>query len=315
MFGFVARRILATIPILLFVSVATFLLIHLSPGDPAVKAAGGMQATPEAIAIARERLGLNKPLVTQYLDWMSGLVRGDLGRSLFKPMSVSSAIAERFTITLSLTVCAIFIAVVLALVAGLLAASRPDGIVDRIVTPVSSLGIAAPNFFIGMLLVLAFSLHFGWFPAVGYVPFTEDPIEWLRHLALPSFALGVAVAAELARHLRASLRDVLQTDYVRTAVAKGLRARSVLTKHALKNAGIPVITVLGIHIGHLLGGTVVIESVFGIQGLGSLAVTAVFDRDYTMIQGITIVTVLFVVVVNLLVDLSYAVLNPRVRPH
>lgn len=311
---FFLRRLVAALPVLVFVSIVVFLLINISPGDAAIRAAGGIESTPESLALAREKLGLDKPLPVRYWDWAQGLAQGELGSSLFKPVTVTDMIVTRLPVTMSLAIGASIIGVTIAIIAGLLSALRPDSIIDRIVTLGASVGIAAPSFFVGLMLILVFSLRFDFFPAVGYVPFTQDPMTWLRHLVLPSVALGTPLAAELARHLRASLRDVMQSDYVRTAVAKGMPAVRVTLKHALKNASIPVVTVMGLQFGRLLGGTVVIERVFAIRGLGDLIVTSVFDRDYPVIQGVALFTVVIVLFVNFLVDISYAFLNPRVRP-
>lgn len=310
---FFARRLLAVVPTLLLVSFIVFLLVHLSPGDPAVRAAGGQDATPEAIAAARERLGLNDPFLVQYGNWMLSLLQGDLGTSLFSSQKVTEAILPRLPVTLSLTLGAAIVAVLLSIPIGTIAALRSGGLSDRMVMLGASLGIAMPNFFIGLLLVLGFALSAGWLPATGWVAFSDSPGGWISHMILPSVTLGIAVAAELARHLRASLRDVLDQDYVRTASAKGLSSVKVVGKHGLKNAAIPVVTVFGLQVQHLLGGTVVVEQIFGLPGLGSLAVQAVFDRNYTVIQGIAVVTVLIVLIINFLVDLSYAYLNPRIR--
>lgn len=311
---FFVRRLVATIPILVLVSIIVFLLVHISPGDPAVRAAGGIDASAEAIASARERLGLNDPFLVQYGRWALGLVQGDLGTSLFSSQRVVDAIVPRLPITLSLTLGAILVALCIAIPAGTIAALRPGGWVDRVVMLGASLGIAMPSFLIGLLLILVFALRVGWLPATGYVPFGDDPVAWLRHMVLPALTLGVAVAAELSRHLRASLRDVLHQDYVRTAVAKGLPALKVIGKHALKNASIPVVTVLGLQVRALLGGTIVVEQVFGLPGFGTLAVQAVFDRNLTIIQGIAVTAVVIVLITNFLVDISYAWLNPRIRP-
>lgn len=309
-----ARRVVISLPILVLVSLVVFLMLHVTPGDPAREVAGGMEATQEQVDAARERLGLDEPIVTQYASWVGGMLTGDLGTSFLNSQSVTSAIWSRLPITLSLTVGAMFVALVIAVPAGILAALRHGGWVDRTVMIFTASGIAMPSFFIGLLLVLFLALNNNWFPATGYVGFSDDPMLWLKHITLPATTLGIAVSAELARYLRASLRDVLDQDYVRTARAKGMPTYKVVGKHALKNAAIPVVTVMGLQVRFLLGGTIVVEQVFGLQGLGALAVKAVFDRDFPIIQGIAMTTVVIVLLVNLLVDMSYAYLNPRVRP-
>lgn len=314
MITFLARRLFISIVTLVIVTFIVFLMVHLAPGDPAVRAAGGVEASPEAIDAARERLGLNDSFITQYSDWMGGLVTGDMGTSLFSSASVADAIWTRLPVTLSLTLGATLVSLLIALPAGIIAAVRSGSWVDRAVTAAASLGIAAPNFFIGLLLIEFLAVDLGWFPAIGYTSPSESFTGWVHGLTLPSITLGVAVAAEVARHLRASLRDILHQDYVRTATAKGLPPTRVIGKHAMKNAAVPVATVLGLQVRRLLGGTIVVESIFDIPGLGSLAVSAVFGRDLPMIQGIAVATVVIVVLVNLAVDILYLYLNPKMRP-
>lgn len=212
-----------------------------------------------------------------------------------------------------MTGAAVFFSLIVAVPMGLLAARRPGGVVDRLSTGVATVGIALPSFWVGMVLIILFALRLGWFPPVGYVSFGDDPLGWARHMVLPAIALGTAAAAETTRQLRGAMLDVLDSDYVRTARSKGMRGRTVLYKHALKNAGSPVLTVIGLQVTFLLGGSVIIEQMFAIPGLGSLAVTAVLARDIPMIQGVVLVAVVVSVVVNLLVDLAYAWLNPKVR--
>ena len=313
MWQFARRRLTTAIPLLVIVSFIVFFLLHLSPGDPAARAAGGSDALPADIIAARERLGLNEPLHIQYLEWLRGLVVLDLGTSLFSSRPVTEAIASALPVTLSLTFGAVVVALLIAIPTGILAARRQGGALDRLIMIGASLGIALPNFFVGLMLVLVFALTVRWFPATGYVDLLTDPWRWLQHMTLPWIALGIAVAAELARHLRGALRDVLSQDYVRTAYAKGLPGRLAIGKHGLKNAAIPVVTVLGLQIRALLGGVVVIEQVFSLPGLGSLAVHAVFNHDYPIVQGVAMVSVAIVLIVNWVVDLSYGYFNPRVR--
>lgn len=309
---FFLRRLVATLPVLLIVAFGVFLLLHLSPGDPAV-AILGVDATAEELEAVRERLGLNDPFVVQFGVWASQTLRGDLGTSLFSSQAVTDAIKPRLPITLSLTLGAVLVALLIAIPSGIFAATRPNTRADRAVMLGASLGISMPNFLVGFLLIHFVSLRLGWLPASGYVAFGVDPTLWLRHMILPSVTLGVAVAAELSRHLRGSMRDVLHQDYIRTAEAKGLSRLSVVAKHALKNASIPVVTVLGLQVRALLGGTIVVEQVFGIPGFGTLAVQSVFNRNFPLVQGIALTAVVIVLVTNLIVDMSYAWLNPRIR--
>ena len=312
MIRFVVRRLVTAVPTLFLISVIIFSLVQLTPGDPAVTIAGP-DASGEQVEAIRERLGLNEPVVEQYLGWARGAVTGDLGGSLLNGVDVVDSIMFRLPITLSLAGLALLISLLIAVPAGTIAAIRSGGWLDRSIILFTSAGIAIPSFAVGLILVYVFALRYGWFPATGYVPFEESPAEWLRRLLLPAIALGVAVAAELTRYLRASLRDVLQSDYVRTARAKGLTPWKVIGKHGLKHASIPVITVLGLQAGRLLGGVVVIEQVFGIPGVGSLAVAAAFARDYPMIQGVALLAGVIVLVVTMLVDLSYSYFDPRIR--
>jgi peptide/nickel transport system permease protein len=313
MASFIGRRLIMIVPILFVDSIVVFLLTSLSPGSAARQLAGGADASPEAIAIATKQLGLDKPLLDQYWSWLAGAVHGHLGQSFFQPESVQSIILARLPVTLSIAIGSMIVGVAIALVAGLLAAAKPDGKIDRCVTIAASFGIATPDFFIALLLVLVFAVKFKVFPAIGYVPLTQNPGLWFTHLVLPWLALAGAVAAPVARHLRAAMRDVMAQPYIVTSVAMGMRRQAILLKYALKNASMPVVTVLGLQFSRLLGGTVVIETVFAMYGVGNLAVTSVLNKDYPVIQGIAMTTVVLVIVVNLLVDLSYMFLNPRVR--
>lgn len=312
MFQLVVRRLTAMVPLLFLVSLIVFGLVLLVPGDPAITIAGE-NATQAQIEATRERLGLNDSLLEQYWRWASHAIQGDLGTSMFSNRSVSGAIAERFPATVSLTAIAIVMALLISVPAAIAAATNRGGWLDRFATVGTSVGVAMPNFWLGLLLATALSLHLGLLPATGYVPLDDDPVSWLAHLLLPGFTLGLAAAAELTRQLRSSLIDVFDQDYLRTARAKGLRTTSVIAKHALKNAATPVVTVLGMRISVLLGGTVVVEQIFGIPGLGQLAITAVLQRDLPMVQGVVVVTAVMVMLANLAVDLSYGYLNPKVR--
>lgn len=312
MLQLVVRRLLALLPMLFLVSLIVFSLVLIIPGDPAITISGE-NATEAQIEATRERLGLNDPILVQYGRWAGNAIQGDLGTSLFSSRSVSSAIAERFPVTLSLTFAAIFVAMLIAIPAGIIAATKRGTWIDRVATLGASLGVAMPNFWLGLVLVLVFALWNPWFPAIGYVGFTENPFQWARHMFLPALTLGTAAAAETTRQLRSALSDVLHQDYIRTARAKGLRGRVVVMKHALKNAAVPVVTVIGLQVSLLLGGAVIVEQIFGIPGLGQLAIRAVLERDIPMIQGVVVVTTVIVLVVNLLVDLTYGFLNPKVR--
>ena len=309
---YLVRRIVGTIPILILVGLITFLLIHLTPGDPAAVVAGE-NASLEAIEAARHRLGLDQPFLVQFWHWLVGVSTGDLGTSFTSGRPVTSLIFDRLPITLSLTAGATLVGLGIAVPLGVFAAMNRGSWLDRVTIFTTSLGIAAPEFFIGLLLVLVVALHFGWLPATGYIPFSEDPVEWVARLTLPSITLGVGVAAELARQVRGSMIDVLSRDYIQTARAKGLSTLSIIVKHGLKNAAIPVVTVLGLQIRRLLGGAVIVEQIFAMNGVGSLAVRAVFLRDLPVLLGVALITAIVVLFVNLLVDMSYGYFDPKVR--
>jgi peptide/nickel transport system permease protein len=309
----VLRRLFSLIPLLLLVSFGVFMLTALVPGDAATTLAGGENATPERIAAVRAELHLDDPLVDQYGRWLGNAVQGDFGDSLFSHVSVIDDVRDRFPITLGLALAALVVGLTIGVPLGVLSALRPGRSVDKASRVGTSLAIAIPNYWLAIELVVLFAVTWRLLPPSGYVKFTDDPAEWLRHIALPAVALGVWSAASLARQLRASLIDALDARYVRTAWAKGAGTRRVVLKHAMKNAAIPVVTVLGLQIGFLLGGTVIIEQIFSIPGLGPYFIRAVTSFDVPVIQGVAIVFVLITVVLSLLVDISYGLLDPRVR--
>ena len=309
---FLLRRILGLLPILFFAAMITFLLVYLTPGDPAIAMAGEF-ATPERIAEIREEMGFNDPFLVQFWSWASGAFTGDLGTSLFNTTPVSELVLNRMPVTLSLTLLAVLLSVVIGVPLGLVAGMRKNSLADRVLTILASLGIATPHFWIGTMLVLFFALRMGLLPATGYVPFTRDPWDWLLHMLLPAVALAAGTIAEIARQTRSGTIQVLERDHIRTARAMGVRTRKVVGKHVVKNAAIPVVTVLGVQVAHLLGGAVVVEQVFALPGLGQLLITSVLQRDIPVIQGVVLMTAVIVVLVSLLVDLSYGYLNPKVR--
>jgi peptide/nickel transport system permease protein len=310
---FFVLRVLTTIPVLVLVTFVVFGLVLLIPGDPAVTIAGP-DATVEQVDQVRQRLGLDRPMAVQYWDWVTGAIGGDLGTSLFTSRPVATSIGDGLPVTMALTVTALVISLLIAVPTAIISALRRGTWLDRVATIGSSLGIALPSFWLGLMFVLIFSLTLGWLPATGYVELAEDPGAWLAHIFLPALTLGIAAAAESARQLRGSIIGVLQQDYVRTARAKGMRARMVIGKHVMKNAAVPLVTVLGLQITAMLGGAVLVEQIFGVPGLGQVAINAVTTRDIPVIQGIVLVAVVVAVVSNLLVDLTYGYLNPKVRP-
>jgi peptide/nickel transport system permease protein len=309
----VLRRLVSIIPVLLIVSFVVFFLLALVPGDPAVTLAGGLNATPAAIAHVRAQLHLDDPLLVQYWHWLTAALHGNLGTSLSTGQSVSAQIAQRFPVTFGLVVASAIVALVVGIPLGILSGVRPNGTLDAGARTFSTLGLAIPSFWLGVILVSVFAVHWKIFPPTGYVAITTSFTGWLRDITLPALTLGLLVGATLARQLRAALIDVLDTPYVRTAWAKGGTRRSVLLRHGLKNAAMPVITVFGVQIGYLLGGAVIVEQIFSIPGLGSYMLSGITDHDLPIVQGVTLVFVLFQMAMSLAVDISYGYLNPKVR--
>lgn len=306
------HQLARTVALLVGVSLLVFSLDRFIPGDPAIVLAG-QNATAEDIARTRQQLGLEQPVAERYVAWIGRALHGDLGRSLFTGQPVAAEIAARLPITLSLLGLALLVALALGLVAGVAAALHRNRLADRAIITAASVGVAMPNFWVGLLLVLGLAIALPLFPATGYVPLTADPLGWLRHLALPALALSLAPAAELTRQVRGSVIGILQRDFVKAATAKGLPRRSVIGKHVLKNTGVTVATVAGIQVSVLLGGSVVMEQVFGLPGLGGLVLESVVARDLPIVQGIVLVSTALVLVCNLAVELSYGYFNPKVR--
>lgn len=312
MLRYLIKRLLATIPVMGVVALFVFSLLYLSPGDPAAVIAGDI-ATEADIARIRAQLGLDQSFLVRFGGWAWGLLHGDLGVSIFTGLPVATLIGQRVEPTLALTLCTLIVAVGLAVPLGVLAAARAGGWLDRIVMAISVLGFSVPVFVIAYGLILFFSVYLEWLPVQGYRSLTEGIGPFVRHMILPSVALGVVYMALIARITRATMLDVLSQDYVRTATAKGLARSAVLTRHALKNAAVPIVTIIGIGVAALIGGVVVTETVFAIPGLGRLTVDAILRRDYPIIQGVTLLFSVVYVLVNLLVDLSYSLFDPRIR--
>lgn len=312
MISYVLRRLAATVPVLGFVGLFVFFLLRLTPGDPAILIAGD-QATTQQIASIRAQLGLDRPLIEQLVNWAGQLAQGDLGRSVFSDMEVTRLIGMRIEPTAMLALVAIVMALAIALPLGTLSALKAGSRIDRAVMAFAMVGFSSPVFVVAFLLVYVFALSLGWFPTQGYVPLSQGLLPCLNSLVLPGLALAMLYAALLARVTRASLLEVLSEDYVRTAHAKGMRPALVVLRHALKNCAIPVVTVVGVGIAALLGGVVVTETVFNIPGLGRLTTDAILRRDYPVVQGLILVFSLVYVTVNLLVDLSYVLFDPRIR--
>ncbi|MCA3313126.1 MAG: ABC transporter permease [Roseomonas sp.] len=312
MWYYVTKRILATLPVMGVVAVIVFLLLRLSPGDPAAIIAGD-DATSEDIAKIREHLGLDRPLLTQFVRWLGQLTTGDFGNSIYLERPVLGLIMERVEPTLALSVTTIIFAVVLAVPIGVLAAWRAGTWIDQTIMALSVLAFSVPVFLIGYGLVIGFSLTLELLPVQGFVSLAEDPGAFFRHLVLPTVALGLVYTALIARITRATMLETLNEDFIRTARAKGLGEPRVLILHALKNASVPIVTTIGTGLALLIGGVVVTESVFAVPGIGRLTIDAVMQRDYPVIQGVILVVAGVYVLVNLVIDLTYSLLDPRIR--
>ena len=312
MMAYVSRRLLAAIPVLLVVAVFVFSLLRFSGGDPAAIIAGDM-ATPEQLSAIRAQLGLDQPLPVQFATWTGQLLTGDFGTSLISRTPVTTLIGQRLEPTLSLALVAIVITVLIAVPLGVLAAWRHGGIVDNVVSAATVLGFSVPVFVVGYVLIQIFSNELRWFPVQGFKPISQGLWPFLSTTILPALTLSSIYIALIARMTRASMLDVLNEDYVRTARAKGLSERLVLFRHALRNAAVPILTVIGTGFALMISGVVVTESVFNLPGLGRLTVDAILARDYPVIQALILLTSLVYVAINLLIDLSYAVLDPRIR--
>jgi peptide/nickel transport system permease protein len=312
MTGIILRRLLSALPVLLIVSLITFAMIHLIPGDPAA-AIAGLSATPDQIANIRHDLGLDQPLATQFVRWYANLLHGDLGRSLLLGQPVLQATLYRLPVTIGLSLYALVITLVIGLVTGVLAALRQNTWVDQAAMMFAMIGISLPNFYLGLLMIILFAVDLGWLPSGGYVPLWDNPLGWLAGMTMPAVSLALLLAGLLARITRSTMLEVLRQDYIRTARAKGLPRRLLVVKHALANALIPIVTVIGIIVSLLISGAVVTETLFSIPGIGQLLTQAVLNRDYPMVQGGLLIVTALLVLVNIGVDVVYAFLDPRVR--
>ena len=312
MLAYVRARLIQAVPVLVLASVVIFGFIRLIPGDPAL-ALAGQNATPEQVEALRARFGLDRPLISQYLTWVGHAVRGDLGTSYISDRPVGELIAQRIPATVQLAFGSVLVMLVVGGPVGVFTAIRPGNPASQVIGVVIAIALATPTFWLGLILILYFSVSRGWRPASGYVGFAESPAEAVKHLLLPAITLGAYGTAVLIRFLNASVTDALKADYVRVAYAKGLGERSVVIGHALKVALPPVITILAIQFGQLLGGAVVTESVFGWPGLGRLILDAIGNRDYLVVQGTMLLFVTTFIMLNILADVTYALLNPRIR--
>ncbi len=311
--GPIGARLVQLVPTIFLVSIIVFALQQLMPGDPAVLLAGESAGNPHVVAQIRDQLLLNRPLWVQYLHWMDGVLHGNLGYSWRLSEPVSQLIAQKLPVTLQLSVMAFFFAVVIGVPAGVVSAVKQGTAWDWAANAIGLSGLSIPNFWLGIVLILVVSVDLGWLPPSGYVSLARDPLRSIETTIMPAFVLGNAIAAILMRHTRSAMLQALAQDYVRTARAKGLSETRVVLRHALRNALIPVVTLGGLQLGLLLSGAVLTEQVFDIPGLGKLVVDSVFNRDYPVIQGVVLVTALLYVLINLITDLLYAVINPRLR--
>lgn len=312
MLGYIGRRILATIPVMAVVGLFVFSLLYFAPGDPAAIIAGD-QATPDDVARIRASLGLDRPFLVRFGEWSWQILHGDLGTSIFTNLPVTTMIGQRVQPTVSLMLVTLVLAVVVAVPLGVVAAWKAGSLIDRLVMGLAVMGFSVPVFVVGYVLAYVFALELGWLPVQGYTPIEQGLWPWFANLILPAVTLGLVYIALIARVTRATMLDVLSQDYVRTARAKGLAQGPVLFIHALKNAAVPIVTVIGIGIALLIGGAVVTETVFAIPGLGRLTVDAILRRDYPVIQGVVLLFSFVYVLVNLAIDLFYTVLDPRIR--
>lgn len=310
--AYLLRRLSTLLLVLLGVSLVTFAIVPLLPGSPA-RVTLGVQATPEAVATLERQMGLDRPLAVQYVDWIGGIVlRGDFGESLISRQPIAGEVARRVPATLTLALAALFVGLVIAIPAGFVSALAPGGRRDLGVSVLSQLGVSVPDFWMGILLILLFAETLGWLPSSGFVPLADGFLPWARHLVLPAFTVGIISGAIMTRFVRSALLEVLGQDYVRTAHAKGVPRPIVLRKHVLRNAAIPIVTIVGLQMATLLSAVVVVEIIFAWPGLGQLALTATLQRDYPALQAAVLLSAVAFTVVNLITDLSYALLDPRV---
>jgi peptide/nickel transport system permease protein len=312
MLAFTLRRLVQAVPVVFLSTIVVFLLLHLVPGDPAIAVAGS-DAREDTLAAIRQEMGLDQPLPIQYVRWISRVLQGDLGRSYTNKLPVAEQIGQRIPATLELTFSGLALALLVSIPTGILAAVRDRGLADWVISSFNAFAIAIPNFWLGILMILLFGLFLGWLPPSGRGDFGREPATAWQFLILPAITLALNQSAVLSRFVKSSMLEVLHEDFVRTARAKGLRERTIVLRHVLRNALVPIATVLGIQFGRLLGGAIVVESVFAWPGVGRLILQSIGNRDYATVQGALLLMVLSFVVVNLITDLTYGLLDPRIR--
>lgn len=313
---YIIRRLLVTIPVVLLVTFIVFALMFLAPGDPIyllvdVEETQGL--TEEQLDVLRAEYGLDRPLIVQYGDWLFSALRGDLGTSIRGSRQVSDILMDAFPVSMELALLSVIFSLIIAIPIGIFAALRPNSLADLVGTSVALAGISAPNFWIALLLIYFFSVQFGWLPSNGFTRFSESPQDNLVKMILPVITLGTALMASVMRMTRSGMLEVMHQDYIRTARAKGAKEQRVVWNHAFRNAMLPVITIVGLQFGTLLGGAVVIEQIFSIPGMGRLALSSIFLRDFPVVQGVVLVITISYLLVNLIVDLLYGILDPRIR--
>jgi len=312
MLSYVLRRLAIAIPTLFLVSILVFSLLKLLPGDPAI-ALAGEERDPTVIEFLRQKYSLDQPLYVQYGKWLAGIAQGDFGQSIRTRLPIGEMIAQKLPVTIQLSVMAMALAALIGIPAGIIAALKRGTAADYGVSIIGLAGLSVPSFWLGIMLILLFAVTLGWFPSGGYVAFFDSPIDNLRHTLLPSLVLGTAAAAIVMRHTRSAMLQVMKQDYVRTARAKGLKERIVVVRHVLRNSLIPVVTMSTLHLGELLSGAVLTEQVFGIPGFGKMIVDGVFSRDYAVVQAVVLCSAALFLLMNLLADIAYVILSPRLR--
>lgn len=308
----IVRRLLATIPLLMLITIGTFALAQLMEGNPA-QAIAGDGATPEQLEQVRQELRLDDPVPVRYVRWLGDVVTGDLGESVATHAPISTEIARRWPVTASLAVSSLILMFVIGVPVGIAQGMKPGGKLDKLLLGGVSFGLAVPNFLIATIFVYLFSVRLQWLPALSYVGLSESPLLWAKHMLMPALSIALVGAAEMARQLRTGLVGVAQADYIRAAHARGLHPRRVTIKHALKNAAMPALTIVGVRVGYLLAGSVIIEQIFQLPGLGSYTLQAIQNQDFTVVQGVVLAMGVIVVLSSLVVDITYAWLNPKVR--
>jgi len=308
----ILTRLILMIPVIFFITVMVFTIMHLIPGDPAYVMLGE-EASPKAVEMLRKQLGLDRSIPVQYMAWMKAALKGDLGRSIRNNEKILDAILDRLPVTAYLAISAVVFSILIALPTGIIAGVRPKSMMDVVATVLAMGGIAMPSFWLGILLIFFFAFKLEWLPIMGYVSPLEDFWDSIRHIILPAVTLGASMAATNTRFIRSSMLDVMNKEYITTARSKGLRETGVIRKHALKNALIPVVTMLGLQMAMLFGGALIVETIFAIPGLGRLIVNAVFTRDFPMVQGVVLFMAVFVLTANFTVDILYSFLDPRIR--